>query len=319
MADYTVDTLVTKTRRAGKLPAHDQAGTAAALLEKLNDEQRLYLTRLLSSTREQYRQAYYDVTTTAGLKRYPIPTRAVAAGIVQVAKINTDGTRTPLNFFADFRVQESNNPTAGDCYLEGNELVLYADPSAITLRITYNRRLAELVLLASARAITAINTGTKTVTIAAAPSTFTGRTTMDLVKGTPHFDTYGIDLACASIGASGVSVIFTATLPTSLAVGDYVCIPGETPVCNAPWELHDVLVHKAAYSWLSERGDQRAASVGNLLWGAGGNSDEPKPGSMQADALSLLTPRVETNSKPLINFNAPGWSRWNGRWRWPTS
>jgi hypothetical protein len=300
-------------RRAGKLPPHDQAGTAAALLSKLNAEQRLYLTRLLSSTREQYRQAYYDVTTTAALKRYAIPARAVAAGIVSVAKVESSGARLPFKFFADYRVHEANNPTAGDCYLEGNELVLYADPGVITLRVTYCRRLSELVLEASARAITAINTGTKTITIAAAPSTFTGRTTMDLVKGTPHFDTYGIDLACSSIGSGATSVVFTNTLPTNLAVGDYVCLPGETPVCNAPWELHDVLVHKAAHAWLIERGDQRAAGLAELLWGRDGQ------GGMEADAMSLLSPRVETNSKPLINFSGPGWSRWNGRWRWPSS
>lgn len=316
MAAYDVDTLVTKMRRAGKIPAHDQAGTAAALLEKLCDEQRLYLTKILQSTREQYRQATLDLTTTTGLKRYStIPTRAVAAGVVQVARINTDGSRSPLNFFPDYRVAETQNPTAGDCYLEGNDLVLYSDPGAVTLRITHNRRLAELVLLASARAITNINTGTKTITIAAAPSTFTGRTTMDLVKGTPHFDTYGIDLTCSSIGSSATTIVFTATLPTSLAVGDYVCLPNESPVCQAPWELHDLLAHKAAHAWLSERGDKRADTLGALIWGPDGSGKS----GMERDALSLVTPRVTTNSKPLINFNAPGWNRYNGRWRWPTS
>lgn len=310
MADYTADALVAAMRKAGKLPPHDQAGTAAALLEKLNAEQRLYLTKLLQSVREQFRQATYDITTTAGTRRYAIPSRAVAAGIVAVARISGD-SRTPLTFFDDSRVYTTNNPTAGDCYLEGNELVFFQDPGALTVRVTYNRRLSELVLTASARAITAINTGTRTVTIAASPSTFDSRASFDLVKGTPHFDTYGIDLACSALGSSATSVVFTNTLPTSLAVGDYVCIPGETPVCNAPWELHDVLVHKAAYAWLTERGDPRAKSLAVMLWGEDGN------GGMEADALSLLTPRVQSDSKPLINFNAPGWGRWRGQNRWP--
>jgi hypothetical protein len=316
VASYTADTLVLKLRKAGKLPPHDQAGVASALLEKLNDEQRLYLTTLLQSTRENFRQSTYDITTTAGTKRYAIPARAVAAGIVAVALSNSDGSRTPLNFFPNWRVQENANPTAGDCYLEGNELVLYQDPGVVTIRVIYNRRLSELVLEASARAITTINTSTKTVGIAAAPSTFTSRTTFDLVKGTPHFDTYGIDLACTSVGGGATSIVFSATLPTSLAVGDYVCIPGETPVCNAPWELHDVLVHKAAYSWLAERGDPRAKSIATLLWGEDGQSGK---GTMEGDAMALLSPRVTTNSQPLVPFNAPGWSRWRGRWRWPTS
>lgn len=311
---YTVDGLVSRMRKAGKLPPHDQAGTATALLEKLNDEQRLYLTKLLQATREKYRQATYDITTTANTKRYAIPSRAVAAGIVAVARIDGD-SRTPLQFFDDTRVNTNRNPTAGDCYLEGNELVFFQDPGALTVRVTYNRRLSELVLAADARAITDINTSTKTITIAAAPSTFNGRTTMDLVKGTPHFDTFGIDLTCTSIATNDVSVVFSATLPTSLAVGDYVALPGETPVCNAPWELHDVLVHKAAYVWLAERGDPRASSVAALLWGNDGTGRS----GMEADAMSLLTPRVANESKPLIPFNAPGWGHWRGQGRWPTS
>lgn len=309
---YTVDGLVTRMRKAGKLPPHDQAGTAAALLEKMNDEQRLYLMTLLAKTREQFRQATHDITTTAGTKRYAIPSRAVAAGLVSVAKIS-GSTRTPFHFFEASRVDDVRNPTSGDCYLEGNELVLYADPGVATIRIAYNRRLGELVLEAAARQITAINTGTKTITVAASPSTFTSRTTMDLIKGTPHFDTYGIDLACSSIGASATSIVFTATLPTSLAVGDWVALPGETPVCNAPWELHDVLVHKAAHAWLSERGDARAAGLAKLLWGDPGVKGDV---GMEGNAMALLTPRVETNSKPLINFNAPGWSRFTA-FRWP--
>ena len=311
---YTVDSLVTKLRKAGKLPPHDQGGTAAALLEKLNDEQRLYLMTLLAETRENFRQAAYDITTVAGTKRYAIPPRAVAAGFVAVAFIAND-ERRPLTFFSDSRVNTIQNPTAGDCYLEGNELVLYEDPGVSTLRITYNRRLSELVLVAEARAITAINTGTKTITVAASPTSFTGRTAMDLVKGTPHFDTYGIDLACASIGAAATTIVFTNTLPTSLAIGDYVALPGETPVCNAPWELHDVLVHKAAHAWLLERGDPRAGGIARLLWGEDGTGKS----GMEADAMSLLTPRVETNSKPLINFNAPCWSRYRANSRWPQS
>jgi hypothetical protein len=317
VADYTVDALVTKMRRAGKLPPHDPTGTSDNLLAKLNDVQRLYLTHLVQSTREQYRQAYLDVTTTTGLKRYALPARAVAAGVIQVAKLNTDGSRMPLTVFSDFRVNETNYPTPGDYYLEGNELVLFNDPGSNTLRVTYERRFSELVLLTSARAITNINTGTKQVTIAAAPSAFTGQTTMDLVKGTPHFDTYGIDLACTSIGGGATTVTFSATLPTSLALGDYVCMPGETPVCNAPWELHDLLAHQSAYVWLLERGDGRAALLNKVLRGEDGMSGR---GSMEGDALALLTPRVETNSKPVINQYSPGW--WRGRWpfrRWPTS
>lgn len=294
MADFTVDGLITSARDFATLSATAESGETTRLLRMLNREQTNYLTALLQGVKGGRQQDTQDYTTNGSTTRFAIPARAIAAGLKMLEGVDAAGNRWMEYLFPDERYA-NGYPANGTFYFEGNELVFYVAPPTGTLRVSYARRLSALVLTASARAITAINTGTRTVTIAAAPSTFTGRTTMDLVKGTPHFDTYGMDLACTAIGSGGVSVIFTNALPTGLAVGDYVSVPDESPVCQAPLELHGVLALRLAYVWCKAKKDAAAArELEGLLAEA------------KRDALKLLEPRLEEDAL-LVNPNAPGW------------
>lgn len=71
----------------------------------------------------------------------------------------------------------------------------------------------------------------------------------------------------------------------------------ETPICNAPLELQDVLVYRAVAVHLQSRGDPKWQAAKALL-------DEAKD-----NALSLIQPRSQDEAKALINYNAPGWQR----------
>lgn len=288
MADYTTTRLLQRIRKRAGLATWDE-GIDAELLERANDEQRLYLTVLLEGAKAQYKQTTTDLTVGNSL-RVAIPARAIAAGVKMLEGVDAAGNRWPLAELSD---KDFSSFRCGDFYVEGNELVFFRAPTQGTIRITYERRLSELVMTTSARAITAINTGTKTVTIAAAPSTFTGLTAMDLVKGTPDFNLYGMDSACTAIGASAVSVVFSSTLPTGLAVGDYVCVPKESPVCQAPLELHVLLAQQAAFSYLDDKGDDMAASA------------ERRRNRMEKDVKQLIAERVQ-EGRLLVNRNGPG-------------
>jgi hypothetical protein len=97
---------------------------------------------------------------------------------------------------------------------------------------------------------------------------------------------------------------FTNALPDGLVVGDYVALAGQTPICQAPLELHDILAFRACVKHLTSRGDPKLA----------GMIEDLK--AMRDDALSLLQPRVQGSAKVLINPNAPGWNRGFARRRW---
>jgi hypothetical protein len=292
----TSDELITAVRDYANLSSNAEDTLDAQILRALNREQLLYLTTLLEKSKGQHKQATLDTTTDASTLRYPIPARAIAAGIKMVSAIDASGAQWMLYNYSD----EDNARYGrfftrnGQFYVEGNELVFYVAPPAGTLRITYSRRMSSLVLVASAGVITSISGGT--IGISAAPSDFaTGAANYDFVRATPHFDVLAMD---KSATRSSTTMTFTSSdVPSSLAVGDYVCQSNESPVCQAPVELHPLLALRTAYVWSRAKNDP----IANVL--------EGDLKSAAALAATLLEPRIEQDG-PLVNRYAPGWSRW---------
>ena len=299
MADYTSTQLLADAREYAMLPTYDE-GASARMLRRFNTEQLTYLTKQLQKVREDYRTATLDITLVASRLTYPIPTRAIAAGLQMLQVVDSAGTSWGL-----WELRPRDWPAGGTwvspCrrfYLQGNFITFYAAPPTGTLRVSYPLRLSELVLptdTANVRTISTINTGTKVLTLS---GTFTNAAGLcDLVRATPHFDILGMDSSFTGTGTS--TLTFAATLPTGLAVGDYVCIPGKSPVCQAPLELHSLLAQHVAYVTLQAKGDPKAATLEKLR------------DDTASSVLTLLAPRPE-RPRSIQNYSAPGWHRWAG-------
>ena len=292
----TADELIQAVRDMANLSASAEDAESADILRALNREQSLYLTTVLEKSKGQHKQATLDLTTSASTLRYRIPTRAIAAGIKMLEAVDSAGKRWMLYDYSDSDAARFGRfvTSNGDFYIEGNELVFYAAPPAGTLRVTYSRRMSTLVLVASAGTITTISSGT--ITISAAPSDFlTAAANYDFVRSTPHFDIMAMD---KSATRSSTTMTFTAAdVPTDLAVGDYVCQAGESPVCQAPMELHPLLALRTAYVWSRAKNDPIAEVLKGDLKEAHDN------------AATLLEPRIEQEG-PLVNRYAPGFHAW---------
>lgn len=291
--------LISAMQDTGVIPSAE-SGLTARLFGFMNREQRVYLTRLLLSVRESYRVATVDVTLVAGTTSYPIPSRAVGAKLKLVELLDAQGSPTrPLNPIDSSQVYESGlRGGPGDFKLQDNSIVFLASPTGGTMRLHYFRRLSRLVSADSAMEITSFSAGAKTVTgtIGTGPalSNFTSTAHYDLIRGAPHFDVLGADLSAT---ISGSTLTFATALPSDLAVGDFVALAGQSPICNAPLELHDVLAQRALVSYLESQGDPKAQVAGKTL------------DRMREDALAILSPRVEDTPTKLINYNGPGWLR----------
>lgn len=292
----TADELITAVREYANLGSSAEDSQDAQLLRRLNAEQILYLTTLLQKAKGQHRQATLDITTSPSTLRYDIPTRAIAAGIKMAQGVDASGQSWMLYNFPDEDHARYGRffANSSQFYIEGNQIVFYAAPPSGTLRITYSRRMNSLVQVASVGVITGISSGT--ITISAAPPDFdTAAANYDFVRSTPHFDILAMD---KSATRSSTTMTFSASaVPSSLAVGDYVCQAGETAVSQAPLELHPILALRAAYVWCRAKNDSLA----------NGLRDELKEAA--ADAASLLDPRIEEEG-PLVNRYAPGWGSW---------
>lgn len=305
MADYSVDGLLTAVRDAIYGPTWDE-GADTRLLRVLNREQNLYLTALIKSAREEYRTATLSITLTAGRTEYHIPARAVASGLKMIQAVDSAGSQYMLyqQPAEDVPFPYSWTAPNGQFFIRGNRIVFYTAPTNFSsLTVSFPRRLSELVLLTdttNARAITAINTSTKAITVAASMSA--SGLYFDLVQANPQFDLLAADLFDPAWISN--TAFFTDALPDGLAVGDYLCVAQKAPVCLAPYELHAVLVQRVAYMTLLAKGDPQAQAAERALDG------------MAEEAMKLLQPRPE-KTRALRNPNAPGmtFGGWRGWWR----
>lgn len=286
MPDFTTTALLSNIRRRGSVPNSSAAGAADSdLLAIATDCLTGPLAALIRSAKEDFFAATYSASTVADTASYPISPRAQALGLQEVELVDSAGEVSDLERIS--RAQRSlydtstSRPTA--FYFEDGKIVLTPTPDGVyTLRLPYFRRPSALVATSACAVITAISSGTKVLTLSATiPSTFTTTATYDLVSAKSGFEPRGIDLAVSA--ASGTSMTFSATLPTDLVVGDYVCLAQESCVAQVPWEFHQVLAQMAAIEWLDGPGRNpgRAQAARQKL--------EP----LKAEVLSLALPRVE--------------------------
>ncbi len=295
----TSDELIVAVRDYTNGSSSAEDSQDAQLLRALNREQSLYLATLIEKSKGGHRQATLDIAVDSSILRYPIPSRAIAAGIKMIEGVDDSGRSWMLHDYSDEDAARNGRWAAanGDFYIEGNDVVFYSEPPAGLVRITYFRRLSTLVLTASVGTIATVDTVTGIITIDAAPSDFdTAADDYDLVMSTPHFDILAMDITGTR---SSTTMTFTAEdLPSSVEIGDYVCQSGETAVCQAPVELHSLLALRTAYVWSRAKNDPIAGVLeGDLKEAA-------------ALAATLLEPRIEQDG-PLVARYAPGWGSWS--------
>lgn len=297
---HLASVLVDAIRDTGLLPAADSVTTTAKLIALMNREQGVYLMRLLQSAREEYQSTSEDVAVVSGQTRYRLPSRATASAVKLVALVDTAGNELTLHPVERGQVEKERVYGAGgDYYFEGNCLVLIRAATEGSLRFVYARRFNTIVPAEEAAEISTIVGNVVTLAGSSVPEDFpTADTAYDFVQSAPQFDVLAVD---QSATRSGQVLTFAAAPPADLAVGDYVALAGETPICNAPLELHGVLVLRAVLVHLVARGDARAQGAADLLK------------QERDDALALIQPRAKDTAHVVQNFNAPGWS--NGRIR----
>ncbi len=261
----------------------------------MTEEVQTTIMELLISVDEEFGVATYDVTTTSATE-YDVPSRAIPA--LRDVLLSTDGTSfTPLDRITperEFRYGTSG--TTSGYKFEANKIVLVpASTAGNTLRFKYFYTPNRLVEASACGEVLTINTGTKTITLTATkPTTFTTTATYDIINANPGFESRAIDQTVTS--ASGSTLIFTEALPDGLAVGDFVCLAGESPIPQCPYAVYPLLAQAVA---LVVHQAMRSPALPRA---------EASYEKARTRALTLLTPRSKGSSQVVINYNAPGWS-----------
>lgn len=305
---YTTTELMNSIIRRGMLMKAPNALDTADYLAFADDEIRTSILPKITALDEEYKIADYDVAVSSSTAEYAIPPRAAGDALRQVLlKVGTDDFQPLSRVEPERRHYLSQSGSVEGYVFEDGKIILVPSLSASgTLRLKHARRANRLVQTSAVGEIQSINTGTKTVTFTAAnPSTFSTSQTYDIIQGTPPFKTLAMDQTATAV--TGSTVTFTNSLPTDLAVGDFVCLKEETPIPLIPLETHAYLAEKVAGKALHALG---FPSWKDFL-GPGGSCDQ-----MWSETVKILSPRDRAGSRYVVNFHGPGWGGdTRGRWR----
>jgi hypothetical protein len=290
--DYTTTGLIANCKRRGFLPSGSGL-SSSDILQVLTEQLRNYVTSFLKSLREEYIIASLEVDVTAGV--VDAPERAVGAAFRTVKWVMSDGTYLPLS---RIEPENSNNPPSNGAdvpagyTLQGNQLLLVPSTVTGTAIVSYQQRPGQLVLPSDCGRVTAIDTGTKTLTFSELPSDFVDSELYDIISGRPNFAARQLDASVDSV--TSTQMVFTFDLPEGLLVGDYVCIAGETCIPQLPVELHDLVAQAAAAKIASSKGSARAGEIKDALK------------ELREELTVLLSPRDDGAARPIISRSRLG-------------
>lgn len=285
---WTTTQLLASIKRRADVPTAQASYSTTEILSMADEETRSYVVPLVLKEREDYWVSPHDVALVDGTIAYRIPYRAVGGKLREVYLIDVNGN---LIQFPRARISDLEDANWG-FWTEGNVLNIVDDGTlsvtnlAVTLRMYVYLRPNALVATTAATTVSSFNATAKTITLASTPSGYAGQTTWDIVRAKPGFETLAFD-AAGTLAAS--TITFTNALPDDLAVGDYVCLPEQTPVPQIPAELHDLLAQRVAVVMLSNKG------MADKLVTA-----EKELARLQSAALALITPRVEGESVKFV-------------------
>lgn len=290
---YTTTEMLDAIKVRAAMPTSQNTYTSARILAIADDELRSYFIPLIMKAREYYYA--YDVTTALNATGvYDIHTRAIGAKLVN-AYLLSGTTKRNLVWLSEEEMTDTDQPPRGGpgIFLKRSQVHLKPASTGDTSIVqTILLRPGDLVLTSAAAQITAIDTGTKTLTFAAStiPTTWTTANLFDLVQATPHFDTLSIDQVATSV--TSTTIVMSSALSSRLVVGDWVSLAGQTPIVQIPVELQSLHVTKCAATILRAQGSKDSA-----------DRAEREVREMEKNVWPIYTNRIQDEGKKIVPRN----------------
>lgn len=236
----TVDRFLRGVKRRVTVAANNQLLGDSDLLELGDDVLKSRMVPLLKSLNGNFFLATTTEPLVSGTDAYDIPYRAVGRKFHDV-KLSVDGTTEGvMNLLQidDAYVQaEAVDGVPIGYYYRGDQIVLRPSPNYADgyLELWYYLQPSCLVTPTAAARVTGIND--PVVTVASLPSTMTAGVDVDFVQGRSGNRLLAMDEAITNV--AGTQLTFAAdTVPSTLRIGDYIALAGETPVLQIPDEAY---------------------------------------------------------------------------------
>lgn len=288
----TADRLLSGVKRRISMPASQVLMVDADILAVADDVTKAYLVPILVALRQDYFVTSSLTPMVADQAEYDIPYRAVGRGLRDLKMVDASESVRDLALIS---IEDAHmfviSTVTHSFYFKGDKVVLVPTPADATssLQFWWEQPPANLTTVSSAALITAISD--PMVTVSTLPSTMIASTLVDFVKGTSGNTTLGYDASISSVASTTVTFA-ASTLPTGLAVGDYLSLAQTTPVIQLPNECYPLLESRTCRRILASVGDYD---------GARGLDDDIK--EEEKNLKQLLEPRIQGEPKVILNRN----------------
>jgi hypothetical protein len=297
---YTVDDLISSVKARASVPETDGNLTDNDILRFANEEMDENIVPLILSTREELYLTYEDVAVVDGALEYDIPYRAVGTK-VRIIKPIVDGkegralSHIPVDLVDNYDAIYDYDIDRG-FYLRNDKIILVNPLNTTgtgTLRVYYYFRPNNLVSLDSVGTITEIDTNTNTVTVSDFPSSFSGSPEVDFIQSTPNHRTISFDAQVSSVSSITREIVLSDDLPSTLKVGDYICLAGESPTPQMPVDIIPVLEQSVVCKILEAQGDTE-----------GLKNAYSRLQKLEQRLFNVIDDRIEAPGRKVINQNS---------------
>lgn len=276
---YTTAKLLNAIERRSFSPENQATFTEAEILATADEVLKSDIIPAILNTREEFFVTSKDYSILAGVAAYDLPARAISIREIQIVNAEGDVVRNLVKI----RPEDVYSYSAGSIeafYLRNNQVILFRTPAttANTLRIFYTIDLGDLVPVSASAIISAIDTVTNVVSVSVIPSTWVTGMAFDFIRKDGNHEYKGNDFSASLVSGSDITF---ASLPSNLAIGDYINISGESSLVQLPPNFRPTLATLAAAEILMSQSQP------------GGKEQYDKGLKMLERAQTVITPRVE--------------------------
>lgn len=253
-AALTTDKLLASIRRRSMAPEANITFKDADLIEFLNEEMMMGLIPSILQMKDEYLVFKQVVPLIAQQATYAIPERAISNKLREISyspdlKEEYNMTKVELDTKPNNVYLPATGTAASQFYVQGGDVKLHPANFTFTgyLYFYYYIRPNLLVKDSEVAIIKNINRTTGEITLDKIRNTYTLDTTYDFVKANSPHGIIDIEITATNINQlTKVITVSPDKIPTSLQIGDYMPLAGETCIPNVPTELHVILAQRVA-------------------------------------------------------------------------
>jgi hypothetical protein len=251
--------LIRSVRNRALIPTDTSTYQDEDILDILNEEVTQGLLSTIMSLNEEHMVDHIDIpiTSTANLREgIKIPERAVGNKLRDVAYISSgkvyELSRITLEEISDYDSSIGRtNYNLDVFYIEGDKVKFVSNKShADFIRFYFYMMPNDIVHEEDCGQIFSITDNlddTTTIELVSIPDNYSNLPIMDLVSNKVPNKIIGYDIEPLNVNRTLKTVtIETASVPTGLSKGDYICEQFTSPYLNMPTEMHALLAQRAS-------------------------------------------------------------------------